>query len=211
MSDTRIVIFAKAPQPGTVKTRLIPALGAVGAARLAERMLIRILDEALSADFGTVELCVDPPFNDPAWHGFHLPLGVQTRAQGVGDLGDRMARAAQRALDQHQSVLLIGTDCPQLNAQSLRDAALLLETHQAVMHPAHDGGYVLLGLSIFHPSLFDDLPWSTAQVATLTRERLDALTWRAAIGRTLADIDVPADLVHLPPDWQRALDLEMTP
>lgn len=210
MSDTRIVIFAKAPRPGAVKTRLIPVLGSAGAARLAERMLIRTLDEALAADLGAVELCADPAFNEPAWHGVHLPPGVQTSTQGAGDLGDRMARAAQRALDQHQPVLLIGIDCPQLNAQSLRDAALLLKTHHAVMHPATDGGYTLLGLAAFDPALFSAIPWSTHQVAALTRERLAALGWRTAVGRTLADIDEPADLVHLPPGWRRALNLEVT-
>ena len=208
MNATRIVVFAKAPHPGRVKTRLIPALGEVGAARLAERMLKHALEAAWAADLGPVELCADPPPESADWHHIPLPPGVQTRAQGEGDLGARMARAARRSLDDHQNVLLIGTDCPQLDAQTLRDAALLLETHHAVMHPAHDGGYVLLGLSAFHPSLFDDLPWSTAQVATLTRERLAALGWGAAVGRTLADIDEPADLVHLPPDWQRAIGLE---
>ncbi len=201
MSATRILIFAKAPQSGRVKTRLIPALGAAGAAQLAARMLVRMLDEALAADVGPVELCVDPSPDSADWQGFNWPPGVEASAQGAGDLGARMARAAQRSLDGHQRVLLIGTDCPQLDAQTLRDAALLLETHQAVMHPARDGGYVLLGLSVFHPALFDAMPWSTAQVAKLTRERLATLGWRAAIGRTLADIDEPADLAHLPPGW----------
>lgn len=209
MSDTRIVIFAKAPQSGQAKTRLIPALGAAGTAKLAERMLIRTLDEALAAGIGPVELCLDPPHGSSAWHGFQLPLGVEISAQGEGDLGVRMARAARRGLDLHQPVLLTGTDCPQLDAQTLRDAALLLETHHAVMHPARDGGYVLLGLSVFHTSLFDAVPWSTPQVAAVTRQRLDDLGWHAAIGRTLADIDEPADLIHLPADWRLALDMEL--
>jgi len=210
MNATRIVIFAKAPHPARVKTRLIPALGEAGAARLAERMLRHALEAAWTADIGPVELCVDPPPDSADWYSFQLPPGVQTSAQGEGDLGARMARAAQRSLDSHQRVLLIGTDCPQLDAQTLRDAALLLDTHHAVMHPAHDGGYVLLGLSIFHSSLFDDMPWSTPQIAALTRERMAALGWRAAVGRTLADIDEPADLVRLPPDWQRAINLALT-
>ncbi|MBI1283323.1 MAG: DUF2064 domain-containing protein [Thiobacillus sp.] len=210
MNATRIVVFAKAPQPGRVKTRLIPALGEAGASRLAERMLHHTLEAAWAADIGPVELCIDPPPGSADWHGFQLPPGVQTSAQGEGDLGARMARAARRSLDSHKRALLIGTDCPQLDAQTLRDAALLLDTHHAVMHPAHDGGYVLLGLSIFHSSLFADMPWGTSQVAALTRERLVALGWRTAIGRTLADIDEPANLIHLPPGWQRALNLELT-
>lgn len=208
MNTTRIVVFAKAPRPGLVKTRLLPTLGATGAARLAERMLKHALEAAWAADLGPVELCVDPPPDSAAWHTILIPPGIQTSAQGEGDLGARMARAARRSLDAHQRVLLIGTDCPQLDAQTLRDASLLLETHPAVMHPARDGGYVLLGLSAFHPVLFDDMPWSTAQVATLTRERLAALGWRVAVGRTLVDIDEPDDLVHLPPGWQRAIELE---
>jgi rSAM/selenodomain-associated transferase 1 len=210
MNATRIVVFAKAPRPGRVKTRLIATLGDVGAARLAERMLKHALEVAWAADLGPVELCADPPPGSSDWHNLPLPPGVQTSTQGEGDLGARMARAARRSLDSLQRVLLIGTDCPQLDAQTLRDAALLLDTHHAVMHPAHDGGYALLGLSIFHSSLFADMPWGTSQVAALTRERLAALGWRTAIGRTLADIDEPANLVHLPPGWQRALNLELT-
>jgi rSAM/selenodomain-associated transferase 1 len=201
MRAARIIVFAKAPRPERVKTRLIPALGAAGAARLAERMLAHTLDAALTADIGAVELCAEPPFGDPAWRGFDLPPGIETTSQGEGDLGARMARAAQRTLDRHENVLLIGTDCPALDAQALRDVALMLETHQAVMHPARDGGYALLGLAMYDASLFNDLPWSTPQVAALTRERLATLGWRTAIGRTLADIDEPADLAHLPPGW----------
>jgi rSAM/selenodomain-associated transferase 1 len=208
MNATRIIVFAKAPRPGRVKTRLIPALGEVGASRLAERMLRHTLEAAWAADIGPVELCVEPPPDSADWRNIPFPPGVQTSAQGEGDLGARMARAARRSLDSHQRVLLIGTDCPQLDAQTLRDAALLLDTHHAVMHPAHDGGYVLLGLSIFHSSLFADTPWGTSQVAALTRERLATLGWRTAIGRTLADIDEPDDLIHLPSGWQRAIELE---
>ncbi|TXH74004.1 TIGR04282 family arsenosugar biosynthesis glycosyltransferase [Thiobacillus sp.] len=210
MNATRIIVFAKAPQPGRVKTRLIPALGEAGASRLAEWMLHHALETAWATDIGPVELCIDSTTGSADWHGSQLPPGVETSAQGEGDLGARMARAARRSLDSRQRVLLIGTDCPQLDAQTLRDAALLLDTHHAVMHPAHDGGYVLLGLSIFHSSLFADMPWGTSQVAALTRERFAALGWRTAIGRPLADIDEPANLVHLPPGWQRALNLEST-
>lgn len=201
MSTTRILIFAKAPWPGLAKTRLVPVLGMAGAARLAERMLIHTIDAAQSADIGPVELCAEPVFSDPVWRGLELPLDLSVTAQGPGNLGARMARAAKRCLDRHERALLIGTDCPALDAQALRDAALMLETHQAVMHPAHDGGYVLLGLAVYDPSLFLDIPWSTPQVAALTQERLTALGWRIAIGRTLADIDEPADLDRLPPDW----------
>lgn len=197
MSATRVVIFAKAPVPGQVKTRLIPALGAVGAAGLARYLLNRTLDKALAAAIGPVELCMSPGADGPEWDRIDLPLGVLTSEQGEGDLGARMARAARRVLASGERVLLIGTDCPALFERHLCAAAKALDDHDAVLHPALDGGYVLLGLRAFHPWLFDDMPWSTRTVAGLTLARLRTLDWRVRLGETLPDIDEPADLAHL--------------
>jgi rSAM/selenodomain-associated transferase 1 len=198
MSATRILIFAKAPVPGRVKTRLIPALGAAGAARLALRMLEHTLGQVLDAGIGPVELCASPAVSDPDWTCCRLPHGVQTSDQGEGDLGERMARASQRALALDERVLLIGTDCPGLSARHLREAAAALENHEAAIYRALDGGYPLLGLRAFHPSLFSAIPWSTSSVAELTLARMQALAWRIWVGDELADIDEPADLVYLP-------------
>ena len=198
MSATRILIFAKAPVPRQVKTRLIPALGAAGAAQLARRMLEHTLGQARDAGIGPVELCASPAVSDPDWTGYPLPHDLQTSDQGEGDLGERMARASQRALALDERVLLIGTDCPGLSARHLREAAMALENHDAALYRAFDGGYPLLGLRAFHPSLFAGIPWSTSSVAELTLARMQALAWRVWLGDTLADIDEPADLVHLP-------------
>lgn len=198
MSSTRILIFAKAPVPGRVKTRLIPALGAAGAAQLARRMLEHTLGQARDAGIGPVELCASPAVSDPGWAGYPVPHGVETSDQGEGDLGERMARASQRALALDERVLLIGTDCPGLSALHLREAAAALENHDAALYRARDGGYPLLGLRAFHPSLFTAIPWSTSSVAELTLARMQALGWRIWVGGELADIDEPADLVHLP-------------
>lgn len=194
MSPVRVLVFTKAPVAGEVKTRLIPALGADGAARLAARMLERTLLEARRAAVGAVELCMSPAPGTPAWSGVTLPPDVETSEQGTGDLGERMARAARRALARNEAVLLIGTDCPELTAERLRRAAVELAHHDAVMYPAQDGGYPLLGLRRFDASLFDDIPWSTATVGALTRERLAALGWRTWVGEPLRDIDTPEDL-----------------
>jgi rSAM/selenodomain-associated transferase 1 len=210
MGDTYTLVFAKAPVPGRVKTRLIPALGAVGAARLAGRLLDDILGRALAADIGPVELCASPAVTHPDWAGHVLPAGLATSDQGAGDLGARMARAARRHLDTGRRVLLIGTDCPALSVLCLREAAAALDDHQAAMVPARDGGYVLLGLRGFHPSLFADLPWSTAAVADLTLARIAALGWRAWVGAELQDIDEPADLHHLPDHLRLDLPLHTT-
>jgi uncharacterized protein len=201
MSDTRIIIFAKAPQPGLAKTRLIPALGADRAAALARRMLETTLERALAAQVGPVELRVTPAMGDAAWRGILIPDGVQISAQGDGDLGARLARAAQCGLELDTAVMLIGCDCPELDSTALREAARTLRGVDAVIHPTADGGYALLGLRRFHPRLFSDIPWSTSSVARRTIQRVDALHWSLHVAAMLSDIDEPADLRHLPAEW----------
>lgn len=198
MKPIRILVFAKAPLPGRVKTRLIPALGAEGAARLAAEMLERALAQARAAGVGPVELCMSPAPGHPDWAVIPLAPDLHASDQGSGDLGERMARAAKRHLDNDTAVLLTGTDCPDLTARRLSEAARRLADHDAVMHPAEDGGYVLLGLNAFAAELFADMPWSTPRVARLTRARMAALGWRVWVGETLRDIDEPADLAGRP-------------
>ncbi len=192
-ATTRIVIFAKAPVPGKVKTRLVPALGEVGAALLAQRMLADTVDRALAAAPADVELCASPHPADPQWAG-HLPVGVRLADQGEGNLGQRLAAAATRVIDGGERVLLIGTDCPELDGSRLRGAAAQLDRHDAVIFPARDGGYVLLGLARTDASLFADIAWSTSTVAETTIARIRALGWSLHIGDTMSDIDEPADL-----------------
>jgi rSAM/selenodomain-associated transferase 1 len=187
---TRIIVFAKQPLPGRVKTRLIPALGADGAAKLAADMLARTVDEALGTGLG-VELCGEPDAG--AW--FERP--VAKTAQGEGDLGQRLARAARRVLAE-EPVLLIGADCPSLDRRRLRAAADSLAAHDAVIHPAQDGGYVLLGLARLEESLFEGIAWSTPTVCADTVARIEALGWALDIRETLADVDEPADLHRHP-------------
>lgn len=195
----RLVLFAKAPQAGAVKTRLIPALGAQGAAALARQMLGHTLQQALAARLGPVELCLSPAPQHPAWHSTAVPDAVLRTAQGEGDLGQRMARAVQRVTTQHQqSVLLIGTDCPALTAVRLTEAAAQLQTHDAVLIPATDGGYMLIGLKAPCPNVFSQMRWSTPTVAFDTLRRMAALEMRVWQGLPLHDIDEPADLAHLP-------------
>ena len=195
---SRIVVFAKAPQPGVAKTRLIPALGPDGAARLAEWMLHRTLAEALAADVEAVELCATPAMADPAWGDLGLPPGLHLSEQGEGDLGARMARVAQATVANGEAIILIGTDCPELTRRRLDAAADALQSHDAVMHPAADGGYVLLGMRRFHPRIFEDIAWSTDSVAATTLGCLDELGWSVHLADCLHDIDDTEDLAHLP-------------
>jgi len=196
---TRVVVFAKTPKPGVAKTRLIPALGAQGAASLAQKMLSHTLEQALTGKLGPVELCMSPDPEDQLWSDVPIPGTVERTAQGEGDLGERMARAVERVNTSHgENVILVGTDCPSLSADQLTEAAQMLAQYDAVILPASDGGYVLIGLKEPCPDIFADMPWSTPYVAALTLERLSKLEMRVWQGQTMQDIDEPADLSHLP-------------
>jgi uncharacterized protein len=201
MMPVRILVFAKAPIAGYAKTRLIPALGADGAAKLALRMLHHTLRTALAAQLGPVELCVSPCDADPVWGNLDLPDAISWSSQGEGNLGDRMARAAQRTVNSGEAVLLIGTDCPTISVHLLQDAAQGLSSHDASMVPTADGGYALLGLKQFHSHIFDAIPWSTQVVAAHTLERIKQLHWSVKTLPTLHDIDEPHDIQWLPKSW----------
>lgn len=197
MRPVRIIILAKAPVAGYVKTRLTPALGAQGAADLARDMLHYTLDQALMAHIGAVELCANPPRHDSAWQTIKVPAAVAWSSQGEGDLGARMARAAERTIATGESVLLIGTDCPALDANLISQAAISLAQADAVIAPSFDGGYTLLGLNQFDPTVFANITWSTNTVASETHQRLAQLGWRTHHLPMMHDIDEPDDLQWL--------------
>ncbi len=201
MIPLRIVIFAKAPAPGLAKTRLIPALGTAGSARLARQLINHTVAQALDAAIGPVEICVTPDEPHDSWEDLTLPSALHWSVQGDGDLGQRMARAAQRVIEQGESILLIGTDCPQLTAEVLRLAAAVLTQYDTCLVPVSDGGYGLLGLNHYIPTLFSDIPWSTASVAALTQQRILEAGLSLKPLPTLHDIDEPQDLQWLPLHW----------
>jgi len=197
-----VIVFAKAPVAGYAKTRLVPALGADGAAMLARRLLENALAAALDAAVGPVELCCAPDARHPAFAGVPRIEASRLTGQGDGDLGVRMARALDRSLRHDALAIVIGTDAPALDPAYLREAAAALVSHDAVFGPAFDGGYALVGLRQPAPALFEGIAWSTPQVMAQTRERLARLALRHAELATLADIDEPADLRHLPAAWR---------
>ncbi len=202
--STALIVFAKAPVAGSAKTRLIPALGPDGAARLAERLLAHTLQEALALSVDHLELCVSPTEQHPAFERARnaAPGRLQITEQGDGDLGERMHRAFSRVLCSHARVLLIGTDAPSLNATLLGQAMQALDSHPAVFVPALDGGYALVGLTRAAPELFQAMTWSTPQVMDDTRTRAQRIGMPWVELPPVADIDEPADLVHLPEGWR---------
>lgn len=199
---TRIVIFAKAPIPGFCKTRLIGALGEEGAAALAAKMLCRTVEVAIQADLGPIELCVAPEPEHATLRALAVPPEVVWSRQAEGDLGARMADAVLRTLARDENVLCIGTDCLALEVKHLKEAAHALRQDPVVIAPAHDGGYVLLGLSQFDASIFQDMAWSTNVVFQETMHRIERLGWRVTLLETLRDIDEPTDLAFLPVEFK---------
>ena len=181
-----IIVFAKAPVPGAAKTRLVPALGEWGAARLHARLVRHAVRTALAADCGPVEVyCTSR-------HSFFSSLGVPFQLQRGRDLGERM----HHALAGEPGAILIGTDCPELTAADLRRARRLLQGgYDAVLAPAEDGGYALIGLRHVAPEIFRNMRWGTSSVYAETVKRLKRYRWRAL--RTVWDVDRPADLARL--------------
>jgi uncharacterized protein len=193
------MVFAKAPVPGRVKTRLIPALGERAAADLHRQLAERTLATALAAQLGAVELWCTPGTDDAFFADCARLYGISLRAQGEGDLGMRMARALEHALAHGSCGLLVGSDCAVLTAEYLREAAAALAAgNDAVFGPAEDGGYVLIGLAR-KPSaqLFEGMAWGEAAVMQQTRARLARLDWRWRELATLWDVDRPQDLLRM--------------
>jgi rSAM/selenodomain-associated transferase 1 len=196
MTETiAIAVLAKAPLPGFAKTRLIPALGAEGAARLQARLVEHAVATACAARIGPVTLWGAPDESHPLFQAIGARLGVALARQDGGDLGERMLAAVAAA---DMPVLVIGTDCPALTADHLRAAADILRGGaDAAIIPAEDGGYALIGLRAPARTLFSEMHWSVPSVMEETRRRLRDLgmTWQEPV--TLWDLDLPEDIERL--------------
>lgn len=193
-----IAVFAKAPVPGEVKTRLVPLLGDIAAAELHALLVRRALATAIKAAAGPVELWCAPDHGHPFFDSCAAEFGVAIRDQRGGDLGERMLATFGALLSSAPAALLIGSDAPALSSADINAAAAALHAGKdAVFQPAEDGGYVLVGLRRPIESLFRGMRWSTDDVWKETRTRLErtAIAWAAL--ETRWDVDRPEDYKRL--------------
>ncbi len=196
--DQSIVLMVKAPLAGQVKTRLAPLLGEEGAAEFLAGEIRRLAACLHESALAPVEVWAGLDASHPLFTELRETYGWRIHRQPEGDLGERMRVATKFALLESKSALLIGADCPQMGEAYLRMALQALENRcGAVIGPARDGGYVLLGLREFHSSLFQDMAWSTPAVLTETRARLRQLGWLWQELPTLLDVDTPEDYLSL--------------
>lgn len=191
-----VVVFAKAPIPGEAKTRLIPAIGAEGAAMLHAALVERALESAASAGYD-VELCCTPDADHPFFEECAEVFDCTLSEQGGGDLGVRMLRAIDDVLTDFDVAVIVGADCPAVTPKHIQQAVSALADHDVALIPAEDGGYVLIAARRVAAAMFDQIDWGTDRVLAQQRDALQRVGLSFAELDTLWDVDRPEDLVRL--------------
>ncbi len=200
MTET-LVIFTRYPEAGKTKTRMISALGADGAAKLQQEMTEHTLNTAKKLKF-CHDLAIEVHFVGGNKQSMTAWLGQEIKyiPQVSGDLGYRMHSAFKHTFSlDNQRVVIIGTDCPDLNQVILKDAFDSLHKQDLVLGRAQDGGYYLIGLNHPIPQLFENINWGTEQVLTQTQAIAQQLNLKVNYLPYLSDVDRPEDLAI----WQK--------
>jgi rSAM/selenodomain-associated transferase 1 len=187
-----IAVLARAPIPGLAKTRLIPSIGAHAAAVLQERLTERAIQTAVAACLGAVTLWCTPDMSHGSFRALQARYAVALMRQPDGDLGARMLGAMQNG-----PTLTIGTDCPALSPVHLQHAARAPDECDAIIIPAEDGGYVLIGTHVPQPGLFENIAWGSTDVAAQTRARAAKLGLLLRELAPLWDVDTEDDLARM--------------
>lgn len=199
MTSEKLIVFTRYPEPGKAKTRLIPVLGKTGAANLHRLMTQKTIARALSLQ-NSRRLCVEIHWAGGSQKLMQDWLGTDIIYQNQidGDLGAKMTAAFQNSFNSGvDKAAIIGTDCPAIKAEIMAEAFDKLSQHDLVLGPAKDGGYYLIGLRRSIPELFAGINWGTSEVFASTRAIAQNLDLNIAYLPTLADIDLPEDLLSL--------------
>ena len=198
MSNKLLIIFTRNPEPGKVKTRLIPVLGEKGAADLHRAMAfhtVKVAKQLAEKYQVSLEIHYDGGNLESVKADLDIVPGIRYIRQSVGNLGKRMNKSFGSAFNRsHAMVILIGTDCPQITANLLKKAFDLLELSDCVIGPAKDGGYYLIGLKKPCPELFEDIKWGSGTVFKQTMHKIKDLGLLVAQTKKLVDVDRPEDL-----------------
>ena len=187
MSADTLIVFAKAPVEGKVKTRLIPELGSELALRAHIEMVRLTLDKARGSGLPSTLWLSEQNKVAAEWANQH---SMPVRVQSGDDLGCRMLNAITRTLsDDYDKVILIGSDCPSLRVSDIQAACDALDKHDVVLNPCEDGGYGLIGMSESHLEIFSGIAWSTSEVLSQTLANIERIKLSVWLGRTIWDVD----------------------
>lgn len=193
-----LCIFARAPVPGTVKTRLHGALGARAACDCHQQLMTTCIERMQSGQWHQQLWSTD--LNNAYIQEINARYDLELQQQQGDDLGMRMQHAVIMAAQRSPFVVIIGTDCPVIEVDYINQAVTRLQQDaEVVLGPAEDGGYVLVGVNseritaqqLTH--LFADIPWGSDKVLAVTRQRLSETQCRWHELNTLWDVDNPAD------------------
>ncbi len=188
-----LIVFAKAPRPGKVKTRLAEELGAEAAARIYRGIGRRVIEGVRGGPYRIV-VYYDPPDAECEIRDWLGEDDLGFRPQSGCDLGVRMDRAFRECFEVSDRVCIVGTDAPDVDRFRVEEAFRSLDTSDVVFGPALDGGYYLLALAQPCPELFESIPWSTSDVLRRSEDQVARCGLRARRLQTLRDIDTVEDL-----------------
>lgn len=190
----KLLIFTKSPVLGEVKTRLQPDYSPEESLKIHKSLMLKTLELTKKLDGFDIELCCAPDRNSMFFLDCENNFPIQLTNQQGADLGEKMAFSFSVALQTYEKVVVIGTDCPDIDEGYLQQAFDALSEVDAVIGPAADGGYVLLGLKQFSPEVFKGISWGKDSVFKQTQDALNHLGWSLHKLETKYDVDRPEDL-----------------
>lgn len=198
--DSKILIFCKAPVPGSVKTRLHGLLTPEQASELHKKLATETIIQAVESQLCPVELWCSPDTTHGFFQSMKFEQGIVLRQQQGKDLGERMHQALKITLNHSSSAIVIGTDCPSLTRMDLELAITRLEEDSdVVIAPTEDGGYALIGMKYPDSSMFENISWGTSAVINQTMAKMNLSDRSIYILPMQWDVDRPEDIQRV---WQ---------
>ncbi|MDN6319070.1 MAG: TIGR04282 family arsenosugar biosynthesis glycosyltransferase [Marinobacter sp.] len=197
LSNALLMQFAKWPEAGRVKTRLIPALGVAGALNAHLTLTLAVLDNlcgsGLAVQFWWDRVVESVPADAQGIVRMIERRGLEQQVQRGANLGDRMLDALGTGLESHAVALIVGSDCPSVEPAYVHQAMASLQAYDVVLGPSDDGGYVLIGVRRVVPNMLDGIEWGTDVVLEQTCARLKKMGLSVGLLEPRWDVDEPED------------------